>query len=335
MRMVRIGVIVEGSSPNRPKRSNFWPDAVNRFEEKPRSRIGLDLIEPTRFGEVRAGSHDVLIIKWDAANNDPDFGSDEVLRQLEFSHDALKDFVRNGGILIVECQSHHWVPYQKAYHTILSPFCKVKVLDDGLQRPGLYVRRARIPYSKGQYSLGDDHPVLRYLPEKIFPSPDLGAVSKPWFDPPTSVTPHTLDKTYPSKVYSGWFTGFSRNCRPLLYSDEGKHPVMIWCPYERGAVIASTMFLASSFVPQLMRNILTENFRQDMETYVKSVLAISKEARINWIASATSGAVTTALGIVFFGGMVHVPFPSDYIIVGGLTILTGLFLSAARFRRRI
>jgi hypothetical protein len=318
--MARVGIIVEEEKEY--KRVNFWPAAINRFEDDLKNTIEKINITPNNFALIEQRC-DILIVKWDAANGDGRFGSSEVLRQIKYNKNGIEDFVKNGGVLIIECQSHHGIPRQVAYNGILKPFGFVRVSDDEVQRLGFYVRRKDLPYSKqkGQrkYSPEVDNPLLKYLPEKIFPSPDIDTVSKPWFTPKEKVAPWVLDRTYPGKVYSGWFISFSKEWKPLLYDEEGIHPVMIWLPHGKGAVIASTMYLASSFIPQLIRNILKDDFKQKMMEYVEHVHRNSREAKRYLTGAATSVIAEIILTIIIYGLANPSLIPWNYLLVIILT----------------
>ena len=163
----------------------------------------------------------------------------------------------------------------------------------------------RLPHAcilRQYYSVEKDHPILKNLPEKIYPLPDLNKVKEPWFNPPSSVSQDVLFNNYPTKVYVGWFTSFSRDWRPLLYDEDSNHAVMIWRPYEMGAVIASTMFLASSFIPQLLRNIFEYGeFGQEMKAYVKSITESSRGRLKELILGFATAFILTMLGISIFG----------------------------------
>jgi hypothetical protein len=61
----------------------------------------------------------VLIINWDAANGDPEFGAHLCQRWLEHRRPEIIQWVRNGGILLIESQTILGVPSGPAYDAIV------------------------------------------------------------------------------------------------------------------------------------------------------------------------------------------------------------------------
>jgi len=304
----KIGIVVEGGGKTEKgvpaTRENSWDEIVDRFKEFGVKITKFDTIGPAKLKDVQ--KYDVIIIKWDAANGDHNFGSDDIANQLEHNKPDLKEFIKNGGVLIVECQSNNWLPSQKTYDVILNSLGSIKVYDDQPSSTGFYVRRVGLPHTsifKQDYSVNDDHPILKNLSEKIYPLPNLNKKQEPWFKPLDSVSSDVLCKTYPNKVYVGWFTSFSREWRPLLYDEDHEHAVMIWRPFGKGAVIASTMFLASSFIPQLLRNVFpeNENFGLEMRNYVKSIDESLGSRRSQMITGIIIGVVEIILSGYIFG----------------------------------
>jgi hypothetical protein len=341
--IVEDGVKIDNNIIN--KREFFWDDVVDYFNKEFLINIGcFDIIGPENLRNMH--NYDILIINWDAANGDQKFGSDRLLNEIQNNKPKLKDFVKDGGILIVECQSNNWLPSQSAYDAILNSMGSVRVTDEEPSRVGFFVRRVNLPHIEilgGDYFADNDHPILKKLPEKIYPllifneGKSYNSWYKDrWFNPRNSVNSNVLCKTYPNKVYVGWFSSYSKEWKPLLYDEDNKHPVMIWRPYDKGAVIISTMFLASSFIPQLILNIFSKDFKNQMQNYVLSVNAKSKE-RKTLVYGIVGTIIVTIVGVImtiyFFGGFIQ-----NMIIGMGViltTIITAFLVRIAISKRTI
>jgi hypothetical protein len=69
--------------------------------------------------EVIEQSTDILIINWDAVNGDPDFGGDVALRWFEHRQFALRRWLNDGGLLILDGQAAQGVPDDRYYSAVL------------------------------------------------------------------------------------------------------------------------------------------------------------------------------------------------------------------------
>lgn len=189
---MRVGIIVDSKDPTK-RRHSFWPDSLSDptvvYEEVSLAESSQDL------HAINYQSYDILIFNWDVANGDATFSSERTqqLLQRHQRHGHLDNFVRNGGILILEAQTSHWRPDQKSYDSVLG---------EGEVR----VSTGREPEvsSIGVVNTAlNEHPILFLLPSKIendYPhGEEVG-----WF-PAGSVSTQALQKTKPRKLYSGTF----------------------------------------------------------------------------------------------------------------------------------
>jgi hypothetical protein len=189
----------------------LWPLA-----DRIRAPLSADRVFWEQLSET-----DVLVINWDAVNGDPDFGADIALRWFEVRWPAVRSWLNNGGLLILEGQALLGVPYERAYASVLGPR-EVRV--SGVEDP-------RVPEAQAKRMRGDSQmtraakrvrgfenlDVLTPLPNLTFD--DL-------FPPQTAgrlLAPSIRRLSFGDMLYRGWFR--RRTSRSTLP----------WVPYARRA----------------------------------------------------------------------------------------------------
>lgn len=115
------------------KRAEFWSHVLDEV----RTKRGLDLEvriqplpdllakslqpeEPVFLEQLQAEAQ-VLIINWDAINDDLDFGADRSLKWFAQRRSVVRSWVEGGGILILEGQACWGVTVQPSYDAVLGP----------------------------------------------------------------------------------------------------------------------------------------------------------------------------------------------------------------------
>jgi hypothetical protein len=76
--------------------------------------------EPVFLEQLQAEAQ-VLIINWDAINDDLDFGADRSLEWFAQRRSVVRSWVERGGILILEGQACWGVTVQPSYDAVLGP----------------------------------------------------------------------------------------------------------------------------------------------------------------------------------------------------------------------
>src|SRR5437868_14178336 len=115
--MTKVGVITDWE---RAKRGSAWEDLL-RDLDPPSAYTAYpiaDLIVAShkdRSTLQRINKEQVLIINWDAANGDPEFGAHLCQRWLEHRRPEIIEWVYKGGILLIESQTTLGVPCVAAY----------------------------------------------------------------------------------------------------------------------------------------------------------------------------------------------------------------------------
>lgn len=238
----------------------------------------VELMSAPRGEELfieRLHKSEVLIINWDAANGDPDFGADFVLRWFQHRGPEIRSWVAGGGVLIIEGQAKLGVPNDAAYDAILDPGEVAVCGPEDALRPKLQRRRyghiCRLT-KRAQKSLLfedmaepdlDSRPVTRAYLEML-----PGVASR-------ILTPDLGDLQW-NMLYRGWFRWNPLN-RPRLswvtlvrtadrqwWKGRFNHPVMLGARHGQGAVFASTMFLASSGQTSLVTCLLRAHGRANL-----------------------------------------------------------------------
>jgi hypothetical protein len=210
----------------------------------------------------------VVIINWDAANGDPDFGADAAQHWLRHRRSNLLDWVCDGGILIVEGQANLGVPSQEAYDALFGTD-EVQVCGpEDPMVPRLQTRRVGVQCQLTRAALTSS--LFRSLPEHVgiagnrsyndmFASDEAGRL----------VAPFLREGAWPL-LYRGWFRRrpFKRQRLgwvPLVKSKGRRfnHPTLLVARAGAGAIFVSTMLLASSDCFGLIRAMI--NARGNVE----------------------------------------------------------------------
>ena len=205
----------------------------------------------------------ILVVNWDAANGDPDFGADFTLRWFEHRGPEMLSWVDDGGILIIEGQASLGTPTQAAYDAILDPGEVDVCGPENPLRPELQPRRyghlCRVT-SRAQKS-----DLFKAL---IAPDLDSRDVTRNYDEmlpgPASRVLTRDLGKLKWNMMYRGWFrwnplarrrlhwVSIVRTADRRWWKGTFNHTVMLGAQHGRGAIFVTTMFLASSSQTELI-----------------------------------------------------------------------------------
>jgi hypothetical protein len=192
----------------------------------------------------------LLILNWDVANGDPGFGADAAQRWLAHHQYNVWDWVKRGGILVVEGQANWSIPTQEAYDAILGRG-EIRVSGNEERLEGFaHLRRVgracRFTRAARRSKLFESHRHFQLQPadrgwDQHFPdtSPD-----RPIF-------PQLRTGPWPM-LWRGWLRRrlFSRSRFPWIAvmktSDRAPNSqtTMLVAQYGKGAIFTTTMFLA-------------------------------------------------------------------------------------------
>jgi hypothetical protein len=204
----------------------------------------------------------VLIVNWDAANGDPDFGADLTLRWFEHRQPEILLWVRSGGVLIVEGQARLGVPVQRVYDALLGPGeVLVSGPEDGLD-PRRDSRRAGKRCQLTARAAAS--PLFGYLADTLAPSDEprwgFDDLFPDWAGRVLSPDVRSNDWNV---LYRGWFRKNplprgQLKWIPLLVTGDGfwRHATLSAAAVGDGAIFASTMFLASTGQDRLVEALL-------------------------------------------------------------------------------
>lgn len=208
----------------------------------------------------------VIIINWDSINNDPVYGSDRAFQFFEHYRKGLDSWVKDGGILIIEAQSAQWTLVQDAY----------RIFDDSIKttkEEGVhgYKGIAKQPDPKINPKI---HPILKKtydentfridLPENNY------CCRHDWY--PVKSENKRLESGFKGHpvvmLYQGWFDEHSTQWDPIIFADEKRARPIMLCRIPqtytennsartyKGTYIITTMYLGSSSLYNLIKNIL-------------------------------------------------------------------------------
>jgi hypothetical protein len=258
---MKIAVIVDTLDSDR-RRHCFWEEQL--------SSIPDTQVELVSLGEQITGllfdldAYDIIIFNWDVLNRDVTFGADRSQTIVKNDIEDFNQFVRAGGIVIVEGQTRHWQAVQDAYDALLSG--QITVLEGNLleNETPLWGSTARVNKQLKQWK--HPHPLIHNLPNIL-----QSAYSHPpdfkWF-PPNTVKPRALQGLHPEKIYSGAFKKWRPEWLPLAYTIDGKYPIMLVKTDGFGLWVISTMFLASANIGVLIGNLLkAKNYSVDIRRF--------------------------------------------------------------------
>lgn len=263
---ISIGVLVDWA---RSARGNGWTALLASLDESGFANTAIELPisdllvkPPPPSQRFLTQDLDVLIINWDAANGDPEFGSHLAQRWLSHRRPELLLWVKDGGILIVESQAVLSVPDQASYDALIGhgelPVCGPEnPLNpaEQLARMGPRCCKTRhMPDSHGFEDVPAELTIKGVVThEQLFP----GGASK-------LLTAHIADTNWQDVLYRGWFR--ARVFGPRIFrwvtivkTDRRKginHATMKVAKVGQGAIFATTMFLATTEQRQLVRAML-------------------------------------------------------------------------------
>lgn len=238
---MKVAVIVDDLDPARRRRC-FWEEQLSSL-----SGVEFELVsllanmESRRFFNVYA--YDVVIFNWCVLDGAVMYASDRVQDILAFYDDHFIQFVRRGGVVIMENQPKRWRPAQRAYDILFPGQLAVQL------------RKNYLVGSKAQVNARlKEHPILQGVS-----APINSAYSQPpdtsWF-PAGSTSLRSLEELNPTKMYTGAFQSWSKGWLPLLYTSEWESPVMLAKTEGLGLWIVTTMFIASSNVHNFIESLV-------------------------------------------------------------------------------
>lgn len=247
---MKIAVIVDDLDPGRRRRC-FWEEQLDDLPDVQYELISLlQKMEERKFFNVYA--YDVIIFNWCVLDGALMFASDRVQDIVSFYDDHFIQFVRKGGILLMENQPKRWRPVQKAYDVLL---------------PGEVTVVSRETYLFGSKVIVNErlkkHPLFQHLPAAMH-SAYAHPPDESWF-PVGSTSARSIQELNPTKVYSGGFQRWKSDWLPLLYTDEKLYPVMLMKTEGLGLWIITTMYLASSNIKELVESLTIGSKRHIVE----------------------------------------------------------------------
>ncbi len=270
MEPYKVGVIVDWP---RSARANNWPALLACLPNEPEPQVTVYpiaqlMVEPVSEANPtslhKINEQEVLIVNWDAANGDPDFGAHLALQWFRHRRPELLHWVAAGKVLIIESQATFGVPSQDAYDAIAGPGeLPVSGLEDVTNMLSF---RRRL----GPSCLKTKRFPTRHGFEDVFDPIEIGK----FFGDPNEQFPKTATRllTEPLKdveesriLYRGWFrhpiTGRANlPWVPLVTTSSnrmfGRHPVLQVARYGDGAIFASTMLLARTGQARLVTAML-------------------------------------------------------------------------------
>jgi hypothetical protein len=216
--------------------------------------------EPVLLELIEDGT-DVLIVNWDAVNGDPDFGGDVALRWFEHRQFALRGWVNEGGMLIVEGQATQGVPDDRYYSAVLGER-EVKLsgrenpLSPDAERRRMKgdARMTRITRNAVEFKALDlIEPRKGLTFEILFPKEHAGRLIPRYL--------HAIDTD--ELLYRGWFRHtFRRSTLSWVpYIRRSKRwpqnfPVMLTAKCNDGVVFVTTLLLSATKQTQLIQAML-------------------------------------------------------------------------------
>lgn len=243
---MRVAIIVDDLNPDRRRRC-FWPEQLDSIADVEYELVSLlEKMEERKFFDVYA--YDLIIFNWCVLDGALMYASDRVQDIVSFYDDHFVQFVRRGGVLIMENQPKRWRPVQKAYDILLDGEVKVVSRDT-------YTFGAKVLANKRLRK----HPLFNHLP-MVMHSAYAHSPAETWF-PPGSTSPRSIQELNPTKVYSGSFRSWRSDWLPAMYTDENEYPVMLLKTDGLGLWIVTTMYLASSNIKELLDSLIVGSTR--------------------------------------------------------------------------
>lgn len=283
-RRLKIVVLVDRKDSAK-RRTSFWKEVlrVSTYDLRSKTKVRYVSIADELDHKRNPALHlfsgrttDVIILNWDVVNGDPVYGSDRALQFLRHYRPDLLSWLHHGGLLLVESQGESWGTSNDPYECFSGMFADSQVkLCSGLWTLGN--RAAVNPVHKSHllaHGLQDDDLELK--------AGGLWA-RKPWF--PRRARQSDIESLAFARrhqqLYRGWFEDWSADWdavivpRPdsLAPDPEPKTPhdatparALVLCREvgsnggpspERGFVVLTTVFVASSELLALVSNFLS------------------------------------------------------------------------------
>jgi hypothetical protein len=332
---MKIAVIVDSLDSDR-RRHCFWEEQLNSIPDTQ--------VELVSLGEQITGllfdldAYDIIIFNWDVLNRDVTFGADRSQTIVNNDIEDFNQFVRAGGIVIVEGQTRHWQAVQDAYDALLSG--QIMVLEGNLleNETPLWGSTARVNKQLKKWK----HPLIHNLPN-ILQSAYSHTPDFKWF-PPNTVKPRALQGLHPEKIYSGAFKKWRPEWLPLVYTIDGKYPITLVKTDGFGLWVISTMFFASANIGVLIENLLKAKI------YSADIRRFHSQYRFIRLGHALSAfGVLTAVVIIVYALLawhviaLNIPFSSSVgvnilisLLIGPLLLwVLGLLFNYIRSRVRL
>jgi hypothetical protein len=259
--MTRIGVIADWE---RAQRGNAWPSLLSEID--PSFQITVypiaDLIVDPADRLHQIHREQVLIVNWDAANGDPEFGSHLCQAWLRHRRPEIIQWVRRGGVLLIESQATLGTPSPDAYAAAVGVGeLPASGLEDrgeplqGLRRSGTTCRKTKRFPTGGAFAGVDSRieAAATYADVVAFPPTTTGLLIE------------VLEELRPKVIlWRGWFRRtlpYSRDFPwiSILESDDPgvrRQSTMQVACIGAGAIFATTMLLATNRQKPLVRAIV-------------------------------------------------------------------------------
>jgi hypothetical protein len=263
--MTKVGVILDWT---RAARGNAWKRLLKEIDlglEVNFYPIGDLIVAPREEGPglQQINREQVLVINWDAANGDPEFGSHLCQRWLGHRRPEIIEWVRKGGILLIESQTTLGVPCAAAYDAAVGDGeLPTSGLDDQTRplqsvapRSGAVARKtSRFPTGLG-FGAVEDRMIARapYPDVEMFPKTTTGLLA----DVLQKVESGPLlwrgvfRKTLPYTREFPWISIIETDAGPLY-----RQSVMQVAKIGDGAIFACTMMLAVTRQHELVSAII-------------------------------------------------------------------------------
>lgn len=262
--MVKVGVISDWA---RSRRGNAWQqllaelDPAPEFTPYPIADLIVSQVDEAK-GLQQISKEQVLIINWDAANGDPEFGGHLCQKWLEHRRPEIIEWVRKGGILLIESQTTLGVPCAAAYDALAGngelPTSGIadptKPLQSLPNRSGMAGRKtARFPDGPGFRAVDNIAARNPYPDILLFPKTTTGFLADALENVASSpvLWRGVFRKTLPFTRNFPWISIIETDARWLF-----RHSIMKVAKVGDGAIFASTMMLASTGQRDLVSGIV-------------------------------------------------------------------------------
>lgn len=342
--ILRVTVIVDRKDRHR---GQFWTKILHDLGDQRivatavtlyplADRLAQPLTHKPVLLELIERSTDVLIVNWDAINGDPDFGGDVALEWFEHRRHAVRRWVKEGGMLIVEGQAAQGVPHDRYYSAVLGDG-EVRLsgpedpLDPDAERVRMRgnARMTRITQQSDQFRVLDlikPRGGLRF--ERLFPKKHAGRL----------VPDYLRGMDMDGLLYRGWFKrNFRRGTLSWVpYVRRAKpwptnFPVMLTAKCNRGVIFATTMLLSATGQNQLIQAMLLSHPKvAKVESLPEPGLI--RRALYRYAAKALAG-VLSALAVVGPADNAVIPVVVGTAVTVILDALPSLWRGVRRFIR--